>query len=141
MDYSGIIKRFWVVLKGNRTIWKLGLLQAGLTLMIPGILVALFWGLVTQIINLDTEILMYQPEQILPSISFSYILLIFLGLLLIPGLQILWLVTEIVLIKSVDQFDRTGERTGLRKSIRLVWNKKIFTFIGLLVIGLAVLFF
>lgn len=140
MDYIGIIKRYWYVLRNNRTIWSIGAIQGLVFFIQTFIVIGLYFLFIISISMGDTEFMEFVSftGASLFSGGIAIIVLLFCAVMLVFHLEIF--VIDIALMNSVDRFDQADEKITLGQAIKLGWSKRIIRLLGLQVIWYLMFF-
>lgn len=138
MDHMGILRRAWRILWSYRALWVFGIILA-LTTGSPGgqnnaqasgdegpsidMIESLPEDVQEDFEELSEFFEELSVEDLLPAIIAVGVVLACVIVLLFVAFRIARYVSEVALIRMVDDYEETGERVGVRQGFRLGWSR------------------
>ena len=135
MDYTGILKRYWHVLRNNHTIWGIGAIQGLVSLLTSVVVIGLYIFCMFFYYSMgNSRGIEFAFASGASLVTGGMVAIIFVFILIMLVFQFEVFMADIAVIKTVDKFDQAGEKTTFKQAVKYGWSKQVFRIFGLQVI-------
>ena len=131
MDYTGIIKRYWYVLRNNRTLWSIGGIQSAVFLFQFLVTIGIYMVFMVFMISgdmRDMDLVSYAGAGLFNG---GILVIGFLAIFMMLLFQLEIFVFDIAMFQTVARFDQAEEKITLRQAIKYGWSMRVFRLLGL----------